>query len=136
MTVHPVSFTITSRQFHRQFVNNRGHDRIKSGSRLVAKQQLRIERQRTRKSHALLHSSADFVRLETFKTSETYHLKFLLHDFFDFINRFVGVLQKWQRYVLAHCQRGEQRTGLEQHSESQPDAEDLALLHPGDFFSK
>src|SRR5207244_9663804 len=41
-----------------------------------------------------------------------------------------------QRNVLTHRERREQRAGLEQHSESQTHAFNLALLHSCDFFSK
>jgi hypothetical protein len=46
------------------------------------------------------------------------------------------VLQKRQRHVLAHGLRGQQRTRLEQHAESQAYTFKLALLHRCDFFAK
>src|SRR2546430_6471743 len=53
----------------------------------------------------------------SFKTSQANHFKFLFYDLFDFIWRFVSVLQKRQRHVLAHGLRGQQRTGLERSEE-------------------
>src|SRR5205807_7652822 len=77
-----------------------------------------------------------FTWLKIFKAGQADHLKFLFHDFFNLIAGLVSMLQKWQRNVLTHRERREQRAGLEQHSESQTHAFNLALLHCGNFFSK
>src|ERR1700730_6525338 len=48
-----------SRQAYESFINLLRAHRIKPGSRFICKQQLRIKRQSTRKSHSFFHSTAD-----------------------------------------------------------------------------
>jgi hypothetical protein len=94
-------------------INNRRHDRIQSGCRLVAEKQLRIEREGTRQANALFHSAADFSWFKIFKPGQPDHLKFSFHNLFDFIRGLVSVLKKGQRNIFADGERGEQRAGLE-----------------------
>lgn len=123
-------------KFERQLIDHRGHDWIESRGRLVAKQQLGIERERAGQANPFFHSTANFIRFQIFKSSQSNHLKFLFYDLFDFVQGFVRVLQKGQRYILAHRKRGEQRAGLEQHSEAYPHPRDFALIHRCDGFAK
>src|SRR6266540_6342174 len=78
-------------QFQRQRIDDCGHDWVKPRGWLVAEKQLGIERERARKSHAFFHSAADFGGFKIFKTGQADHLKFLLHDVFDFLNRLISV---------------------------------------------
>lgn len=100
-------------EFERQLIDYRGHDRIEPRGRLVTEQQLGIERECTRQANPLFHSTADFIRFKIFKASQSNHLKLLFYDLFDFVGRFVSVLQKWQRNILPDREGGEQRAGLE-----------------------
>ena len=63
-------------QLEGEFVDHRGHDRIESGSRLVAEEQLRIEREGAGQADALFHSAADLGRFEIFETRQADHLQF------------------------------------------------------------
>jgi len=123
-------------KFERQLIDHRGHDWIESRGRFIAKQQLGIERERARQANPFFHSAANFIRFQFFKSGQSNHLKFLFHDPLDLVGGFVSVLQKWQRNILAHRKRGEQRPGLEQHSEPYPHPRDFTLIHRCDGFTK
>ena len=72
-----------------------------------------IKRERASEANAFFHSTTDFGRLEIFETAQPDHLKFLFHDFFHLVARFISVLQKRERNVLAYREGCEQCAGLE-----------------------
>ena len=81
-------------QFDRELIDNRRHDRVEPRRWLIAKKQFRIERECPRQSNSLLHSTADFIRLEVLKTRQADHLEVFVSRFLRFHREIYPCVEK------------------------------------------
>src|SRR6185295_201297 len=110
-----------------QPADRRRGDRIEAGGRLVEQHGLGVERERAGERGALLHAARKLrghLRLDVRETDER---ELFAHRPGDLLFRERGVLAQRKRDVVRDVERIEERATLEQHADTAPDREQLAL---------
>ena len=100
------------------FADGDGHQRVEFAGRLIIKDELRIDHERTGNRHALFHSAGKLARVAVLDVLEAEKLELLVADAFDLLRRFQAMFGQVKPDVLADRQRVEQSARLKDHREA------------------